>query len=236
MLAALLFIEYVHCQNRVTKWVTLNMLISLSERFIFVANLKSGSTSIEKALRGYAEIALVESRFLKHAYFSDIQLRFRWVFDIIPRDQWFIFGVMRNPIDYMISLYNSHQDPKFKDSPELYTGEISFDDFLNDWTIQNADQVIQQYTRFLDKEGQVALNYIVSYNKIETGWNFVRERIGIRDVADLPKENESYGRHSRSEITESQRKWIEARFPDDFLMLNQYCDRILAPGTQFKRE
>jgi hypothetical protein len=97
------------------------MLISLDYKFIFVANLKSASTSIENALRPFCEIALIESRFEKHAPLSEIERRFSWIGDIIPWSDLFKVGVIRDPIDFIISIYNSHADPKFSNDPPIYT-------------------------------------------------------------------------------------------------------------------
>ena len=67
---------------------------------------------------------MVEARFGKHQRFSEVETRFAWMLDLFDPDKLFVFGVMRDPVDYMISLYNSHTDPKFKETPGLYTAEI----------------------------------------------------------------------------------------------------------------
>ena len=89
------------------------MLLSLSHKFIFVANLKSASTAIESAMGDKAEIKLSATKFGKHDGLSAISNKFAWIKRYIPYEEFFVFGVIRDPVDYLLSLYNSHQKPAF---------------------------------------------------------------------------------------------------------------------------
>jgi len=209
------------------------MLISLSKKFVFVANLKTASTSIEKALRPHSEVALVESRFGKHQPFRTVEARFGWMLAPIDPGELLVFGVMRDPVDYMISLYNSHTDQKFKDNPALYTGGIDFDRFLGEWTVRNEEQVRQQYLRFLDANGRIAANYIISYDRLEAGLRFVGQRIGVKSLLSLSRENTSPGTFAPAALTPAQRRWIETHFAQDRDVLGRYCDRLLTGRPAF---
>jgi len=209
------------------------MLISLSKKFVFVANLKTASTAIEKALRPLAELALVESRFGKHQTFREIETRFAWLLNLIDPKEMFVFGVIRDPVDYMVSLYNSHTDPKFKANPRLYAGDLDFEGFLREWTVRNADQIKQQYLHFLDRNGRIAANYIMSYSKLEEGLRFVSERIGVTALLSLGRENRSHGSFQVSSLSAGQRDWIEAHFAPDREVLKTYCDRLLTGRPLF---
>jgi hypothetical protein len=210
------------------------MLISLSNKFIFIANLKTASTAIENALGPYCEIALVQARFGKHEPFWQIEAQFAWLLRLIDLREMFVFCVMRDPVDLMVSLYNSHLDPKFlHESPELYTGDLDFDQFLSEWTLRNEEQSRQQYLRLLDMDDCIAANYIINYDNIEEGLRFVSERIGIEDLVPLNKENESQHRLDRFTLNARHRAWIEARFAQDREVLNGYCDRLLTSRPQF---
>lgn len=208
------------------------MLISLSKGFVFIAGLKVASTAIENALGSKADLALVEARFGKHQRFSEVETRFAWMLDLFDPDKLFVFGVMRDPVDYMISLYNSHTDPKFKETPGLYTAEMDFDRFLDEWTVHNRGQVEQQYLRFLDRKGHVAANYIISYDQLENGLQFVSQHIGVKGLLPLGKVNESHGSFDRCSLKVEQRDWIEAHFAKDREILSGYCNRLLIPRTQ----
>ena len=209
------------------------MLISLSRKFVFVANLKTASTSIEKALRPFAELALVESRFGKHQEFAQIEARFAWLLGQIDPAELFVFGVIRDPVDYMVSLYNSHTDPKFRDRPALYTAGLDFDHFLREWTVANADQIRQQHLRFLDRAGRLAPNYIISYDRLGDGMRFVADRIGVKALTALSRENQSPGDFDISAVAAQQREWIEKRFDGDLRVMQNYCDRLLTERQPF---
>lgn len=84
--------------------------------------MKTASTSIEAALRPHGDIVVRRSELGKHLLFSDIQSRFSWVFKEIREDGFCKFCMVRFPMDYVLSLYRSHADKKFKENPDLYTG------------------------------------------------------------------------------------------------------------------
>ena len=203
------------------------MLISLEYRFMFVANLKTASTAIEAALRPHAEIAIVESRFGKHMPLADAKERFAWVFDFVRREDLFIFGVMRDPVDYTVSLYNSHTCERFKNHPDLYTGTITFDQFLREWAHRNPDQFIAQHTRFLDANGEIGADYIMSYDNLAAGFKQVATKIGIPTSLPLVAQNVSRPRLLPCSLSDDQRRYIAAHFASDTIFMENHCDRFL---------
>jgi hypothetical protein len=202
------------------------MLISLDRKFIFVANLKTASTAIESVLRSTSEIALVESRFDKHLPLNLIEERFFWIFSMIPRDAFFVFGVMRNPIDRMVSLFNSHSDDKFIGS-DLYTGNIGFDQFISEWTVRHPDQIEKQFLRFLNSAGNIAANYIISYDNLVDGLSFIASLIQFPELLEINRENVSNKRLKISDLSLKHLTWISNMFYHDFVFIERYCDRVL---------
>jgi hypothetical protein len=178
-------------------------------------------------------LALVESRFGKHQTLAQAQRRFKWLFDQIDPDKLLVFGVLRNPVDYVVSLYNSHMDPKFQGEPRLYTGQLTFDQFLLDWCERNAEQARQQHTRFLDGQGNLGVNYLIDYGDLTAGLRFVADRIGVPDLGMLPRENASYGKMKADSLSAEQRQWIETRFAGDRELLAKYCNRVLPEPPKF---
>jgi hypothetical protein len=204
------------------------MLIGLTRRFIFIANMKTASTAIEQALRPVSEIVISEAPFDRHVSFATIEHRFRWIFEQIPRDQFTIFGIMRDPIDFLVSLYNSHTHRSFRIVyPHLYTGNLSFDQFLAKWCEQNADQLASQHSRFIDNNGAIAANYIVSYGRLKKGLRHIASRIDAPELLNLPMVNVSNHRIHRHHLTMRQRGWISERFAVDQQFIQTFCDRPL---------
>lgn len=212
------------------------MLISLSYRFVFIANLKTASTAIEAALRPFSDIALVEARFDKHLPFVDFEERFSWVFDIIPRREFLIFGVLRDPLDYMVSLYNSHCDARFKDIPSLYTGGMTFDNFLTQWAAQNPDQLTPQHGRFLNKKQEIAVDYIISFDQLPSGLTVIYEKIGIPASLQVPHINISHRRVSVDELSPLHRQHIERHLGADRRFIAKFCNRFLSSVIPMETE
>jgi hypothetical protein len=203
------------------------MLLSLTKKFLFIANLKSASTSIERVLGPFSEIRLTQSRFGKHQSFAEFAERFRWILSVANINDLFIFGVMRDPVDYVLSLYNSHRVEQFRSVPKLYTGNMDFAQFIAEWVPKNADQLRQQHSRFTSAEGRIVANLVVSFEKLGPGMEIVAERLQVNELLSLPKTNPSPSGTTRSDLKPEQLAWIESRFERDREFIEKYCDRIL---------
>jgi hypothetical protein len=203
------------------------MLLSLTKKFLFIANLKTASTSIERVLGPHAELRLTQSRFGKHQSFSDFAERFKWLLSVANVNDLFIFGVMRDPADYVVSLYNSHRAERFKNTPKLYTGNMDFSQFLAEWAPKNADQLRPQYVRFTSAEGRVVANFIVSFANLVAGMAVISERLQVKELLNLPNPNPSPPGLTRADLTADHLAWVEARFERDREFMARYCDRML---------
>lgn len=200
------------------------MLISLTKKFVHIANLKVASTSIERALRPFSEIALAESRFGKHMPLAEVETRFSWLFQFLARKEFLVFGAIRDPVDYVLSLYNSHSDDKFRDDTQLYTGRMDFDEFLSDWCVRNSDQLAQQHRRFLTRRGTIGANYIISFPKLQEGLQFIATMLQVPNLVTIGQCNASMQRVSRAELNCSHFDWINERFAADYEFIQRYCD------------
>ena len=209
------------------------MIINLRQNFIFLATLKTASTSIEAALRPRAEICLIESRFGKHMTVAQMMTNLGWLFAEQDIRRFLIFGVVRDPYDFMLSLYNSHNSVHFKESaPRLYTGSMNFTEFLERWVPANASQVLPQYRRFLDASGKIGANYVVSYEKLHEGLDTIMDRLGRERLVGLKSLNESAGKLRRSDLAPEELTWIQNHFREDFAFIARYCNVFLESFTQ----
>jgi hypothetical protein len=181
---------------------------------------------MELALRPFSEICFMEPATLKHLPFAEVMQRFSWVFDEIPLNRFFVFGIMRHPVDLMLSLFNSHTNDAFKDYPYLYTGNMNFDEFIIDWCTRNAWDVRPQYNRFVE-QGTIFADYIISFPNLELGFEHVKSVTGTQSAGALPRENTSHYKICRHELTPNQLEWITDRFKEDIDFMSLYCDRPL---------
>ena len=153
------------------------MLISTRRRFVFVANLKTGSSAIERALRREADIAVTETRLGKHLPLTRIEKRFAWLFQHYPLDEMFVFGVMREPVDFLLSLYNSHTKATPGDLMPSTRGQ-PFDTFVRDWSA-NSWQARPQRLMF-ERDGEIAVDALIDFRRLEPQFAAVCRRFDAK--------------------------------------------------------
>ncbi|GGY51213.1 sulfotransferase family 2 domain-containing protein [Parvularcula lutaonensis] len=191
------------------------MLISLKRRFVFIANLKTASTSIERVLARHAEVALVQSRFGKHMGLTSVLDRFGFLFAEEPFERFFSFAVMREPAERLLSLYRSHQHEQFNGRPSLSTKGMSFEAFLDDWLPANQAQAESQSSLLLDKRGRASLTRIIRFEDLDRAFPAVRRDIGLPWPIGtrLPRLNPSAA--PSIGISDDARARIAALYPED---------------------
>lgn len=191
------------------------MLLSLSRKFIFVANLKSASSSVERALGRYAEVKISETRFGKHDGLSAISKKFAWVHKYVPYDEFFVFGIVRDPVDYILSLYNFHNLEGFDGKPHSAKG-VPFEEFWNGWCTRSW-QAKPQALRFTDIHGRLRPNHIVDFAQLESEFPKICNKIGVE--ASLNRTNISPQVLTRRELSPEQIEQIAARYAGDYEFL-----------------
>lgn len=189
------------------------MLISIQHKFIFVAGLKIASTSIEKALRRRCEVAIGQTGFGKHDGLRIIQRKFGWLFNQMPLEEFFVFGVIRDPVDYFVSLYNSHQKDAFDGKPHSTKG-MSFETFAERWIDEGSWQVRPQKERFVNADGELGVDCLLSYQKLEQEWPSLMARLGFSH--ELPLTNESPEVFSAADVAEDTRNMIARKYRKDY--------------------
>lgn len=189
------------------------MLLSLSRKFVFVANLKSASSGIETAIGDHAEVRIIQTKFGKHDGLSAISQKFSWVKRFVPYEEFFVFGVIRDPVDFLLSLYNSHQKPAF-DGRKHSTKGMSFDDFLGTWCEQSW-QARPQFQRFTDEHGRFRVNHLIELERLGEEFSRICERLELGEVS-LGRTNSSPSVLKRADLTAAQVDKVRARYKDDY--------------------
>ena len=204
------------------------MLLSLSRRFVFVANLKTASTSIEACLRPFSEICIARTDFGKHASFGEIEERYSWAFHLIKRENFFVFGVIRDPLDYVLSVYNSHTKPDFL-GQESFTGDKSFAEFYETWKKRDSWQLRPQYRRFLNSKGGYALDYLINFEQLAEEWPEIRKILGIPDK-ELRNLNVSPMGASRAMVDADLAAQIYSDYATDDLLAKEFTGATASRG------
>lgn len=214
------------------------MLISTVKRFIFVANTKTASTSIEQVLRPHADIVLAGTPRRKHIFLRDaLATCAPFVPDPSSQtehetghrpEQYFKFGVMRDPLDWISSWYRYRRGNEVE-SP-LPEG-LTLADFWarQDWNIQRADgSRYLQSDAFLAADGTVLADVIIPYHRLNEMFARICGPLGV--VATLPHENVSQMKEP-GDIAAGLNEEMRAFYATDYALLAR-LDEINARGME----
>jgi Sulfotransferase family len=189
------------------------MLLSLNRRFIFVANLKSASSAIEAALSPKADIRFTQTQFGKHDPLSVISQKYAWVKRYVPYEEFFVFAVIRDPVDHLLSLYNSHNKDEF-DGKIHSTKNMSFDEFLDVWCGRSW-QAKPQHLRFVDSHGRFKLSHLILYEDLADEFAQICVRLKLGWI-ELGRKNPSPTVLNRDDLTAAQIELIKERYAEDY--------------------
>lgn len=212
------------------------MLIGVQKRFVFIANSKTASTSIEAALIGHAEIARGGGAHRKHLRMAQILREYDFLFGqkAYAPETFFKFGVMRDPIDWIFSWYRFRRGNKVSNPlPE----ETTFEEFWarKDWNILNAKgQKRLQCDFFTDSKGELLADYIIPHHDLAEHFAGIATALGIE--SGLPRTNVS-------RIPKSADRGIDARleeelrdfYAEDYALFER-LDEINARGKDVLQE
>lgn len=211
------------------------MLIGDKKKFVFVANTKTASTSIEQVLKPHAEIHHAGSPERKHVPLWRLPHLYPEVtggpFGSPPMDRFFIFGVIRDPFDWIGSWFRYRKGNKV-DSP--LPADMTFEQFWaqRDWNVvrPNGMRFLQRHM-FCSGKGEVLADVIVPYERLNEIFGEICDGLGVE--SDLPRENAS--RLREFEVPESLRAELRQHFAPDF-KLRERLDAINAKGLKKLRE
>jgi len=144
------------------------MLIGVRKRFVFVANTKTASTSIDAALLDHAEIMRAGTSPRKHMHLSSALTEYDFLFENpkYPFGSFFKFGVMREPISWINSWYRYRRGNQVE-SP--LPASMTFEEFWRacDWNMIRADgSKSLQRDYFTDADGNNLADVIIPHERI----------------------------------------------------------------------
>ena len=206
------------------------MLLSFDRRFLFVANTKTASTSIESVLRPHAQIVRAGTPARKHMPLVRALEEYRPALAAAGLDAAGVvkFGVMRDPLDWIVSWFRYRRGNEVE-SP-LPPG-MDFAGFWAraDWNIRRQDgSRYLQRDMFCDADGRVLADIIIPYPGIDAVFGRICERLGLPREAPLPRENRS--RLSRTDpIAPDLLAEMRAFYAEDYALYDR-LDEINAPA------
>lgn len=158
------------------------MLISVEKRFLFVANTKTASTSIEHALHPFAEIRRAGTPERKHTPLAQVLQAYDFMFtdpDHDP-DSYFKFGVMRDPVQWINSWYRYRRG---NDVESPLPADLDFAGFWarKDWNIERPRGAGRNLQRdmFCDARGRVLADVIIPHHRLGPLFGEICDLMGI---------------------------------------------------------
>jgi hypothetical protein len=211
------------------------MLISVKKRFVFVANTKAASTSIEAALARAAEISRPGGPNEKHTPLNMVRWEYRFLFTMpdTPFESFFKFGVMREPMDWIESWFRYRKGNKVA-SPLPAT--MTFAQFWDqgDWNIRRKDgSPYAQSDMFCDPRGNLLADLVMPYERLNEVLPQVLQALGIK--ADVPHLNVSALKAVDSSLTPDLRARMRAHYAADYALYDS-LDARLGPALQALRD
>ena len=195
------------------------MLIGLEKRFVFIANSKAASTSVEKVLSPLSEIIVAGTPQRKHMFLREAITAYDVLFGQpgYGPESFFKFGILRDPIDWVHSWFRYRKGNKVE-SP-LPEG-MSFAEFwaANDWTkfLAPGRRRLQR-DFFTDAAGRVIADFIIPYDDLDAQFARVCDRLGVK--RPLPRENVSRLRSDDEPIPDALRDEMRAFYAEDYDLL-----------------
>jgi hypothetical protein len=202
------------------------MIVSYSRGFVFVANPKAASTSVESALAPFQERADLNTAerpgFYTARHMPAIDLRER-----LGRTQWdslFTFGVIRHPCDWLVSQLSYNYRRLNLAVPE--GRQLTEDDVLHIHVIlkdrrgQSASLSGSQWA-FLCSESRMPLvTQIVTLESLHDRWDGLMNRIGAA-VSFPGKLNRTHHPPWTTWLDEGARGAVEVLWKSDFDLYRQ---------------
>ena len=205
------------------------MLIGLEKRFIFVANTKTASTSIESVLTPHAEIRFAKTSAQKHIALSEIEATAPWIFKKAGGgiDTFFTFGVMRDPVEWIFSWFRYRKQAEVQAPiPKAMT----FEEFWQrrDWNIIRPNGLKHlQLQKFTSPEGRVLADVILPHGNLASGFSRICEGLGIK-APELPADNVSRQR-KLPDVPATLLDEVRAFYAEDYALFDR-IDAINAVG------
>jgi hypothetical protein len=216
------------------------MLIGIKKRFIFIANTRTASTSIEMFLKGQSDIALTKPEYGKHFNYTAIIRKFSFLFaePNLPASGYFRFGVVREPLEWVVSWYNYRRR---KDLPEGHPNScdaIGFEDFAEEVMSKEGRpfaRIGRQIMKFLDVDGvSLGVDYLIPLPRIHEDFRDICQalHIGKEPRLDTTVRNASPAAMRAGAVDASLVKRLRGHFAEDAALFTRAEERAFGDVRQ----
>lgn len=208
------------------------MLISFKKRFIFVANTKSASTTIEHLLEKHCQIAIREQRFGKHLPYAKIEEIFEPLFEFSGdrMEEYLRFGVIRDPVSWIVSWYNYRQREALPRSNPKSSHDVTFPEFVEEVVSTGKRkpfaQLGAQKNKLLDGSGKIGVDYLIPLNRLQGDLSKICSALGLATPAAVGKvfKNRSPVHFNQDNVSDEHRAALEKYYQEDLELYQMAVD------------
>lgn len=189
------------------------MLILDDKKIAFVHIPKTAGTTIRRVLSDHGANKAHE---YPHPRAKHIKVR-EFVRSIPTYRDYFIFAIVRNPWDRMVSLWRYGTSDKDPHTPQAF--ETWLTTYAGTWgyneNIKYALNKESQGSWLTDDKGVYACNYVGRFEQLETDYSYVAVQYGLKLYDKLPFEKTTTHKHYSEYYTTKTRQWVRKYFADD---------------------
>lgn len=194
------------------------MLIFWKERLVFLANTKTGSTSIESALEPLAHVAIKRPPQLKHMRAMAYGRHYKPFLEQAGNGAFTTVALIREPIDWLGSWYRYRQRSELEDNRNSTAGQ-SFESFVEAYLLEKppAFAAVGSQARFLgDADRAPLVDRLFRYEALGDFVHFLEESLGCEIT--LPRMNVSP--KAPMELSAGLRARLQDHFAPDYAIWN----------------
>jgi hypothetical protein len=156
------------------------MLIFWKERLVFLANTKTGSTSIEAALEQLAHVAIRRPPQLKHIRARSFNQHFRPLLHSKGGGSFTTIALMRDPVDWLGSWFRYRQRDDLGEAAPSTAG-IDFPSFVEAYLSPAPPDFanVGSQAGFLgDAKGNLLVDRVFRYEALDSFVHFLEDTLG----------------------------------------------------------
>lgn len=215
------------------------MILSLDKKFIFLHVNRAAGSSITMTLKPYGTRPRKAklTRFLtKYALLRDpAQMNFaahmtaREVRSLLPDgmfDEFFTAAFVRNPYDWLVSLYNVFKKSKSHRHRKIVSA-MSFSEYI-DWEAARGKRSLGRFVT--DQSGEVVVDFIGRFERLQQDYEALCERIGVESqklpVASTARPHADY----RTYYDDETRTKVAEHWAADIELFNYSFDGLVDPS------
>lgn len=177
------------------------MIISNTQKFIFLKVPKTAGESIVNALSEYTEKKYTNPDRGNHEKLDEILL------DIPEVINYFKFTFVRNPWDLRVSRFHYLYQTELKEKPPEF----------KEWCMRKSNWWPRNQINWFTFENKIKVDYIGRFENLQDDFNIISKKIGI-SPQQLPFKNASTHKHYTEYYDDETREIVAEKYAKDIEM------------------